>query len=105
MSIPLFVRQIWQKNNETFSVQWNDGVTQDFHLCDVQRSCPCAHCMDEITGKSLIDPKKIPDDVRALTIRSIGRYALRIQFTSGCSTGIYSFDRLRKMREGKECLI
>lgn len=99
MSTPLFVRQIWQKDNYTFSIQWNDELIQDFRLCDLQRNCPCAHCTDEMTGKSLIDPKTIPDHVKAIVIRSIGRYGLRIQFTSGCSTGIYSFDRLRKMKE------
>lgn len=98
MSTPLFVRQIWQKDNYTFSIQWNDGLIQDFRLCDLQRSCPCAHCTDEMTGNSLVDPKAIPDDIKAIVIRSIGRYGLRIQFTSGCSTGIYSFDRLRKMK-------
>ncbi len=97
MNSPLFLRQIWQKNNETFSIQWNDGLIQDFRLCDLQRQCPCAHCTDEITGKRLLDSKMVSDDVRAVFIRSIGRYGLRIQFTSGCSTGIYTFDRLRKM--------
>lgn len=98
MNTPLFVRQIWQKDNYTFSIQWNDGLTQDFRLCDLQRNCPCAHCADEITGRCLLDPKTVSDDVKAIAIRSIGRYGLRIQFTSGCSTGIYSFDRLRKMK-------
>lgn len=98
MSAPLFVRQIWQKDNYTFSIQWNDGMIQDFRLCDLQRNCPCAQCTDEITGKRLTNPKAVPDNVRATVIRSIGRYGLRIQFTSGCSTGIYSFDRLRKTK-------
>jgi DUF971 family protein len=91
----LFVRQICQKDNYTFSIQWNDGLIQDFRLCDLQRNCPCAHCTDEMTGQRLVDPKTVSDDVKAIVIRSVGRYGLRIQFTSGCSTGIYSFDRLR----------
>lgn len=98
MTTLLFVRQIWQKDNYIFSVQWNDGVVQDFRLCDLQRNCPCAHCQDEMTGKRLVDPKTVSHDVKAIVIRSVGRYGLRIQFTSGCSTGIYSFDRLRKMK-------
>ena len=97
MKTSLFVTQIWQKNNHIFSIQWNDGLVQDFRLCDLQRNCPCAHCADEITGQRLLDPRTVSDDVRAVVIRSVGRYGLRIQFTSGCSTGIYSFDRLRKM--------
>ncbi len=101
MNTPLFVSQIWQKNNYTFSIQWNDGVVQDFRLCDLQRNCPCANCTDENTGKQLVDPRTVSDDVKAVVIRSVGRYGLQIRFTSGCSTGIYSFDRLRTMKEGK----
>lgn len=92
----LFICQIWQKNSYTFSIEWNDGEIQDFRLCDLQRECPCAHCTDEITGKRLLDLQTVADDVKAVTIRSVGRYGLRIHFTSGCSTGIYSFNQLRK---------
>lgn len=98
MNSSLFIRQIWQKDNYTFSIQWNDGSIQDFRLCDLQKQCPCAHCSDEITGQRLLDAQLIPDHVQALVIRNVGRYGLRIQFTSGCSTGIYSFDRLRNMK-------
>lgn len=99
MTPSLFVKKIWQKNNFTFSIVWNDGITQDFKLSDLQRHCPCANCTDELTGQLTIDPKNISEDVRAIVIKSVGRYGLRIQFTSGCSTGIYSFDRLRRMNE------
>ncbi len=101
MNKPLFVKQIWQKNNYTFSIQWNDGVVQDFRLCDLQRHCPCASCTDENTGQRLVDPRTIADEVKAVVIRSVGRYGLQVRFTSGCSMGIYSFDRLRTMQEGK----
>ena len=92
---PLFVRRIWQKDNYTFSIQWNDESIQDFRLSDLQKNCPCARCTDENTGKRVVDPKTISDDVRAIVVRSIGRYGLRIQFSSGCSLGIFSFDKLR----------
>lgn len=100
----LFVRNIWQKDNQRFVIEWNDGVVQDFRLSDLQRACPCARCTEELTGKRLLDPKTIPDDVRAVAIRNVGRYGLRIQFTSGCSMGIFSFDRLRNMHRGDPCL-
>lgn len=91
----LFVRKIWQKDNHVFSIEWSDGAIQDFRLSDLQRKCPCAGCRDETTGKQLLDPRTVPDDVRAIAIRSVGRYGLRIQFTSGCSMGIYCFDQIR----------
>lgn len=99
----LFVSEIWQKNNHIFSIKWSDGVIQDFRLSDLQKNCPCAHCTDEMTGKRLLNPQTVSYDVRAVVIRSVGRYGLRIQFTSGCSTGIYSFDRLRNLKSGDGC--
>lgn len=101
MSVPLFIKKIWQKNNYQFSVLWNDESVQDFRLSELQRQCPCAHCTDEMTGKPLLDPQTVPDHVRAVVIRNVGRYGLKIQFTSGCSMGIYSFDRLKKINEKK----
>lgn len=98
MNHPLYILNIWQKDNYTFTIEWNDETQQDFRLCDLQRTCPCANCIDENTGKPLVDPKTVQDQVSAVAIRSVGRYGLQIQFTSGCSTGIYSFDRLRAMR-------
>ncbi|WP_068467376.1 DUF971 domain-containing protein [Candidatus Protochlamydia phocaeensis] len=97
MNMPLAIHGITQEDNHTFSITWSDGQKQRFRLSDLQRVCPCANCVDEHTGKRRMDSTIIRDDVRATAIRSVGRYALQIQFTSGCSTGIYSFDMLRKM--------
>ena len=98
MKAPIFVSQIWQKDNYTFSIRWNDGEIQDFKLSHLQRHCPCAQCTDENSGRNLVDPKTIQDNVRAIVVRSVGRYGLRIQFTSGCSNGIYSFADLRRLK-------
>ncbi len=95
--MPLFICRIWQKDNHIFSIEWSDGQIQDFRLSEVQRNCPCAHCTDELTGKRLLDPQIVSENVKAIAIRSVGRYGLQIQFSSGCSMGIYSFDQLRKM--------
>lgn len=93
------VEKIVQKDKHTFFVEWSDGLKMDFRLCDLQRRCPCAGCVDEITGKSLIDQSSIPEDLLAANIETVGRYALRIHFTSGCTKGIYSFDYLRQLAE------
>jgi ATP-binding protein involved in chromosome partitioning len=95
MHKPFLIKHLEQKDNHAFSIVWNDDKAQTFHLSELQKMCPCANCRDEQTGEILLDPQTVKSDVRALFIRSVGRYALQIQFTSGCSTGIYSFDMLR----------
>jgi DUF971 family protein len=97
INAPLFMRRLWQKDNCHFVIEWNDKQEQIFRLSEIQRQCPCANCRDEMTGQLLMNPETVQEDVRAVVIRQVGRYGLRIQFTSGCSTGIYSFDHLRQL--------
>jgi DUF971 family protein len=86
-----------QKDDFTFSIQWTDGMLSDYRLSDLQKRCPCASCIDEYTGNRVLDVSSVEETVRAKRINSVGRYALRVEFTSGCSTGIYGFDLLRML--------
>ncbi len=94
------VKEITQKDNHTFAINWTDDKLLYYRLSDLQKNCPCANCVDEITGKRLQNEALLKDDVRAVNVISVGRYALRVQFTSGCSQGIFGFDTLRMC--GKE---
>lgn len=91
------IRSLVQKDNHTFTIEWNDGKIAEYRLSELQKQCPCARCVDELTGKRIVQESTINEDVRAKGIDKVGRYALRVEFTSGCSTGIYDFDMLRKM--------
>lgn len=94
---PVLVKSIQQKDNHHFTIVWSDGLVKNYRLSDLQSHCPCARCYDVNTGKQIVE--NISKDVRAKKIVNVGRYALRIQFTQGCSTGIYSFKMLRNMGE------
>lgn len=97
---PRLLKKICQKDNHTFTIHWDDGIVADYRLSELQRHCHCANCIDESTGKRLLDVASIQPNVRAVRIVSVGRYALRVQFTSGCSAGIYDFDMLYKLTKG-----
>ena len=92
MAGSLSIREIYQKDNTTFSIHWDDDLVQDFRLSDLQKKCPCAHCQKSDGTKN------ISDQLKAVAIRSVGHYGLRIQFTSGCSSGIYTFESLRQIK-------
>lgn len=91
------VQKIFQQDNFTLAIAWEDGTVKSYRLSELQKSCPCAGCVDESTGKRTTSSNQVQPDVRAVKIASVGRYGLRIQFTSGCSSGIYGFDVLQKM--------
>ena len=58
--------------------------------------CPCAECVEEMSGRSLLDPATVPADIRPLEVRLVGAYGLRISWSDGHGTGIYTFERLRR---------
>ena len=98
MSTAYFITDIKQKDNFSFVITWNDGVVCHYRLSDLQKKCPCAGCQENKLSS------QINENVKAVRIISIGRYALRIEFTSGCSAGIYSYDLLRSFINNPQSL-
>ena len=84
------IKEIKQTSRHKFSIEWSDHQIDVFHLRDLQTKCPCAHCLNN-------SQKKIDPDLLAKRIVNLGRYAIRIEFMSGCSVGIYSYDYLRQL--------
>lgn len=91
------VKEIFQVDEKTLGITWTDDKDSKFDVVDLRRSCPCASCVDEHTGKRILKPEMIADSVRPEMITSVGRYALTISFDDGHSSGIYSFKMLRKI--------
>ena len=85
------IRNIWQIDNHTFGILWNDGKEMHYVLKSVQECCPCALCHTSRNAgtKPLTNPS-----VKAKNLENIGSYALKINFEEGCSSGIYDFDFL-----------
>jgi ATP-binding protein involved in chromosome partitioning len=86
----------------TVSLTWEDGHQTVYPARDLRLRCRCASCIEEMTGRPLLDPKKVPDSVRARAIRLVGQYAINIDWSDGHSTGIYNF---RDLRAGCPCAV
>ena len=92
----MFIKEILQKSATEFSILWNDGQLKLYRLSDLQKRCPCRLCTDEASGVYLKNPLEIPENLGAIKIESVGNYALRIFFKTGCQKGIFPFSFLRK---------
>src|SRR5690606_5931349 len=55
--------------------------------------------VDEKTGKRTLDPERISRSIRILACQPVGRYALALRFSDQHGSGIYTFDRLRRLAE------
>ena len=77
------------------TVRWHDGRIQIIDPRELRLYCRCAACRDEMTGKPLLNPGKVPLDVAPIRIWSIGNYALGVAFSDGHSSGIFTYAALR----------
>jgi len=76
-------------------ILWYDGAHTSHGYWDLRTSCPCASCVNEVTGEKMLDDSKIDKAVRPLSSEYVGNYALAIQWSDSHSTGIYTFKSLR----------
>lgn len=88
-----------RRDARTLSVLWEDGRRNDFDVRDLRLACRCAHCVEEMSGQPLLDPRSVRPDIAPRSIKSVGVYAIAIRWNDGHSTGIYSFDYLRVFGE------
>ncbi len=89
--------EIRQQGPRQLAVRWADGETQVYDVRALRLACACARCVDEWTGEERLDPDSVPADVHPLQIRTVGRYAIQIDWSDGHATGIYPFRRLRQL--------
>ncbi len=83
------LRDIYQTGRETFVIEWSDGQSATYRLSELEHLCPCIECR----GKSKIEKTGLS----ARLVSNVGAYALRIDFTEGCSKGIFTYAFLRKL--------
>jgi ATP-binding protein involved in chromosome partitioning len=88
-----------QRDARTLSMLWEDGHRDDFDVRDLRLACHCALCIEEMSGRKLLDPKTVRPDVSPRVISSIGNYAIGIDWSDGHNSGIYSFNHLRSLGE------
>ena len=86
-------------NARTLSLLWEDGRQDDFDVRDLRLACPCALCVEEMSGRPVLDPQSVLPDVAPQSISSAGNYAIIFRWNDGHSTGIYSVKHLRALAE------
>ena len=89
-------------DGKTLVIKWQDNVEHIISAFNVRFKCPCAHCVDEITGVQLIKEEEIPPNVKILESVPVGRYGVKFAFddpSPGANSGIYTFTFLRQLGE------
>jgi len=95
--------QITLSSEGKVQIEWQDGHLSVHSPYTLRKNCACATCVDENTGKQLLDPKRIPLDIGINSYQPVGRYALAFGFSDHHNTGIYRYELLRDLCECPEC--
>jgi ATP-binding protein involved in chromosome partitioning len=93
--------RIGQRDARHLEIAWADGEVGLVEVRALRLACACAVCIDEWTGEERLDPSSVPEDVHPTQVRSVGRYALQIDWSDGHTSGIYPFERLRALMDGR----
>ena len=93
-------------------IDWQDAHHSEYSLAYLRDECPCASC----TGAHGTEPKKsnyaaepkelfpmFKPTLKMLEVEQVGGYAIRIAWSDGHGTGIYSFDHFRRICPCEEC--
>jgi DUF971 family protein len=85
-------------------IEWDQaGHTWLYPARELRLACPCAGCVEEMTGRALLNPAIVAADVRPESLELVGSYGLRIRWSDGHDTGIYTFEQLRRLCGCSRC--
>jgi DUF971 family protein len=71
-----------------------DGPEAVIPPADLRRRCRCAVCVEETTGRPLLDPASVPEDIYPTSIRPMGNYAVAISWSDGHTSSIYPYEAM-----------
>lgn len=89
-------RTITRSDPSRVAIVWEDGHETVYTAAQLRALCPCAVCVDELTGVRVHDPRSVPAGLTHADVRLVGNYAITIRFSDGHATGIYPFVMLRE---------
>lgn len=88
------------KKDRGLTIEWADGSTSYYTIAYLRRMSPSAD-MRQLRDQMAQNPLTVLPStgasgaIRALSAELVGNYALKITFSDGHSTGIYSWQYLR----------
>lgn len=97
--IPLAIH----RGERDITITWAADHRAVYPARDLRIACHCAQCRDEFTGRLLLEPGHIPEDMTARRLELVGSYAIRIDWSDGHSTGIYTYEYLLEICPCEKC--
>lgn len=92
------------RRDDGLLIEWDQPGHEGFFPARALRlACPCAVCVEEMSGRPLLNPATVPSDIRPVSLQLVGAYGLRINWSDGHETGIYTFELLLRLCPCDRC--
>jgi DUF971 family protein len=90
------------------TIDWKDGHASRYELDYLREQCPCATCTGAHGTPPTTKPSASPFQMykpvlKMLNVEPVGNYAIRIAWSDGHGTGIYSWEHFRRICPCSEC--
>ncbi len=82
-------------DESALTIEWKDGVSCAYDLLSLRRNCPCAQCRGGHDADAVRTTGHIAN-IRLVSWKKVGRYALQLTWSDNHDTGIYTYDSLRE---------
>jgi DUF971 family protein len=89
--------EISRSGEHDIKIRWKDGPETVYPARFLRMECPCAVCVDELSGVRRLQESMVPSGVHPAGIDPVGRYAIQIHWSDGHGTGIYTWERLHDL--------
>jgi DUF971 family protein len=83
------------RTEDGIRLSWSDGLESELSIRELRQTCPCAFCVNELTGQRMLDPDSVAEDIALTDMQPVGNYAYRLLFDDGHHTGLFTLDDLR----------
>ena len=90
-----------EKNVLEISIGTDDGNESDtLPPAELRRDCKCAACVEEFSGRQILNPADIPDSIKPSSMSPTGNYALSVDWSDGHKS-LYPYRQIRSLLKSK----
>jgi DUF971 family protein len=93
--------KIGKQDPSSLTIEWSNNEKFALEYAEVRFNCPCAACVDELTGRRTLKRETVDPLIRPLKIDQVGNYAVTVLWSDNHKTGIYSYDTLYNICQQK----
>ena len=85
---------VFDETNHRIVVDQDEAITP----ADLRRACRCAMCVEELTGRQILEPTSVRETIRPLEMKPTGNYALSVDWSDGHKS-LYPYRQIKALLE------